>query len=147
MTLMRWTPMNAPRMHDRWNRMFDEFMGGLSDEDREMQRVWRPRVDVAESENEVRVMVDLPGVRKEDVNITLENGTLTISGERKVEEEKRDENVHFAERVYGHFSRSFTVQETLNTDKIEAKFKDGVLTIHLPKVEQAKPKKIEINAA
>jgi HSP20 family protein len=146
MTLMRWTPMHTARMHDRWNRMFDELFN-MEEDERDVQRVWRPRVDVSESENEVRVMVDLPGVRKDDVNITLENGVLTITGERKHEEEKREENVHFAERVYGRFSRSFTVQDTLNTDKIDASFKDGVLSIVLPKAEKAKPKKIEIKAA
>ncbi len=146
MTLVRWTPFQATRMHDRWNRLFDDFFGnGLSDE--EMQRVWRPRVDVTENEHEVRVLADLPGIRKDDVSITLENGVLTINGERKVEEEKKDTNVHFSERYYGRFSRSFTIGETIQQDKIEASFKDGVLTVVLPKAEQAKPKKIEIEAA
>ena len=134
------------RMHDRWNRLFDEVMGNDFGAE-EAQRVWRPRVDVMEDEQEVRVLADLPGIRKEDVTITLENGVLTINGERKVEEEKKDTNLHFSERVYGHFSRSFTIGELVQQDKIQASFKDGVLTVVLPKAEKAKPKKIEIQAA
>jgi HSP20 family protein len=146
MTLIRWNPFQMTRMHDRWNRLFDEVVGtGFGDD--ETQRVWRPRVDVKENEQEVRVLADLPGIRREDVSITLENGVLTINGERKVEEEKKDTNLHFSERVYGHFSRSFTIGETILQDKIEASFKDGVLTVVLPKAEQAKPRKIEISAA
>jgi HSP20 family protein len=143
MALMRYTPTH-PRLRNRWDNLFDEFFGNGAEESTEMQRVWRPRVDVSESESEVRVQVDLPGIRKEDVSITLENGVLTISGERKEEEEKRDENMHFSERVYGHFSRSFTVNEAIDQDNIEATVKDGVLTVVLPKVEKAKPKKIEV---
>ena len=146
MTLVRWSPFQMTRMHDRWNRLFDEIVGSdFGDE--QTQRVWRPRVDVMENEQEVRVLADLPGIRKEDVSITLENGVLTINGERKVEEEKKDNNLHFSERVYGHFSRSFTIGELVQQEKIEASFKDGVLTVVLPKAEKAKPKKIEIQAA
>jgi len=146
MTLVRWSPMGMDRMQHRWNRLFDEVFNG-SFEDEDVQQVWRPRVDVLENESEVRVLVDLPGIRKEDVSVTLENGVLSISGERSLEEKKEEDNVHFSERVYGRFSRSFTVRETIAQDKIQATFKDGVLSLVLPKAEQAKPKKIEINAA
>ena len=103
-----------------------------------------PAVDIAEQENEYEVKVELPGVSKEDVKISLESNILTIKGEKKEEKEEKKTNLHRVERSYGMFQRSFTLPTTVKSDKIDATFSDGVLTITLPKVEEAKPKQIEV---
>ena len=87
---------------------------------------------------------ELPGISREDVQISIENSVLTISGERKFEKDTKEENYHRIERSYGAFSRSFTLPSNVKTDQVAASFKDGVLTIALPKADEAKPRKIEI---
>lgn len=126
------------------NRMFDNMFGrGYQDEDTALVS-WVPSVDIAENDNEYLVKVDLPGVTKDDVKITLESNVLTIRGEKKQEKETKKENFHRVERSYGSFQRSFTLPTTVKSEKIDASFKDGVLTIVLPKMEEAKPKEIEV---
>lgn len=106
--------------------------------------VWAPRVDVKETQNEIVVKADLPGVDKKDINIQVENNILTIRGERKSEVEEKDANVYRSERMYGTFQRTFTLSTRIKSDAIRADYKDGVLTISLPKVEEVKPRQIEI---
>ena len=147
MSVIRWSPTNSLlSMHDRWNRLFDELLGYRAGDDEVINQIWAPRVDIVEDENEYRVIADLPGLKKEDVEISLENGVLTITGERQLKRDKKGENYHVTERAYGRFTRSFNIQHTIDADKIKAQFSNGELTIHLPKVEQAKPKRIEIKA-
>ncbi|HEB83377.1 MAG TPA: Hsp20/alpha crystallin family protein [Bacteroidetes bacterium] len=135
-----------PSLPWRWDDLFSDFFSRGPWDDEMIERVWVPRVDIVEDENSYRVNADMPGMKKDDVQITLDDGVLTISGERKSEYKEKDETCHVSERVYGKFSRSFTLRNTIDTDKIDASFKDGVLTVVLPKVEAAKPRKIEIKA-
>ncbi len=108
--------------------------------------LWAPAVDVRETNDEIHVMAELPGLKPEDVSVTVENGVLTISGEKKheVQEGKEEGNYYLFERRYGRFERSFTLPRTVNADQVNARFRDGVLTIVLPKAEEARPRKVQI---
>jgi HSP20 family protein len=108
---------------------------------------WAPAVDITEDDKEYLVKAELPELKKEDVKVTVENGELTISGERKFEKEEKNKKYHRVERSYGSFVRSFTLPETVSGEKVNAEFKDGMLTVHLPKDEKAKPKAIEVKLA
>lgn len=127
------------------NRFFDEFFRGdvLADESF-FGRDWTPAVDVVENDDNYVLKAELPGMNKDDVKITLENNVLTIRGEKKNESEKKEGNYHRIERSYGSFERSFTVPGSLKVDNIDAQYKDGVLTLTLPKAEEAKPKLIDV---
>jgi len=105
---------------------------------------WLPAVDIVEQKDDYIVKVDLPGLTKNDVKITVQNDILTIRGEKKQEKESKEQNVHRMERSYGMFQRSFTLPSSVKSEKIDAVFADGVLTITLPKVEEAKAKEIEV---
>jgi len=125
------------------NRLFRDF---LSDELEETVagRPWCPCVDVKEKNNEYVLEFELPGVDKKNVSLAIDNNVLTVSGEKKTEEKKEEENYYYSERSYGRFERSFTLPEDVKSDKIDANFKNGVLTVSLPKTEKPEPKKIEI---
>ena len=105
---------------------------------------WMPPVDIAEDDKEYTIKVELPGVNKEDVRVSVEGGVLSISGERKAEKEEKNKKYHRIERTYGSFARSFTLPEGAASDRVAAEFKDGVLRVHLPKDEKAKPKSIDV---
>ncbi len=105
---------------------------------------WAPVVDITEDEKEYLVKAELPEVKKEEVKVTVENGALTISGERKFEKEEKDKKYHRIERSYGSFMRSFTLPEGAEGDKVKAEFKDGLLTVHLPKNPTAPSKTVEV---
>ena len=105
---------------------------------------WTPRVDVAEDDKEYVVNVELPGVKKEDVRGAVENGVLSISGERKTETEEKGKKYHRIEQSYGTFIRSFILPEGTSSDKISAEFRHGLLKVHVPKEEKAKTKAIEV---
>lgn len=105
---------------------------------------WTPVVDISEDEHAYILQAELPGVKKDAVNVTLENGTLTLSGERQFAQEEKQRTVHRIERFYGTFSRSFDLPEDVNADGVNAKFSDGVLTVTVTKSEQAKPKRIQV---
>ena len=120
------------------------FRGGIQDDGSLFPSVWTPAVDVAEHDNEYLVKVELPGVSKDDVTITMQENILTIRGEKKDGKESKGTNYHSVERSYGSFQRSFTLPTTVKTDKIDAAFKDGILTITMPKAEEAKAKQIEV---
>lgn len=108
---------------------------------------WAPAVDVTEDDKEYLVKAELPDLKKEDVKVTVENGELTISGERKFEKEEKGKKYHRIERSYGSFVRSFTLPEAVNGEKVNAEFKDGLLAVHLPKDEKAKPKSVEVKVS
>ena len=145
-TLTRWTPATDP-FRDRVNRMFDDFLRDMlptrSSEEMSGSR-WLPAVDIQESPEALTLTVELPGLKKEDVTITLENQVLTIHGERKFEGETKDATFHRIERAYGAFMRSFTLPANIKTDRVDAAFENGLLTVTLPKVEEAKPRRIAI---
>lgn len=127
------------------NRIFDQFFRGdvLADETM-YGRDWTPAVDVVENNDAFILKAELPGMNKEDVKITLENNILTIRGEKKNEMDKKEGNVHRVERNYGMFERSFTIPGTIKPNDIDAQYKDGILTLTLPKAEEAKPKLIDV---
>jgi HSP20 family protein len=153
MTLFRWN-----QLHDmeRWpsdsfgvqseiNRVFDNFLHGCARADETFQgSYYTPAVDIAEHDNEFIVKMELAGVSKEDVKISLESNILTIKGEKKQEKEEENKNFHRLERSYGSFQRSFTLPTTVKSDKIDAVFTDGVLSVTLPRMEESKPKQIEV---
>jgi HSP20 family protein len=108
---------------------------------------WNPSVDIAELDDRYEVHAELPGLTREDISVTLEDGVLTIGGEKKRSSETKEDSYSRTERVYGKFSRSFNLGDRVSADKISAAFKDGVLTVALPKSEEVKPKAIEVNVA
>ena len=142
MAIIRWEPARelASMEIDRLNRMFSEFY------EETFSRAWVPAVDIYETDrHEVVLKAELPDMRREDINVTFENGVLTLKGERKFEQEVKKENFQRVERRHGSFSRSFTLPNTVDAGKISASYKDGVLTIRLPQREEAKPKQIAVN--
>jgi HSP20 family protein len=108
---------------------------------------WTPLADITEDEKEYLIKAELPELKREDVKVTVENGVLTITGERKFEKEEKKKKYHRIERGYGTFVRSFTLPEDADASRVKAEFKNGLLTMHLPKNEKAKPKQIEVNIA
>lgn len=125
------------------NRMF-EGMAGVPDGDNRLSRLY-PSVDLSENKDSFVLKAELPGMKKEDVKVTLQNNVLAISGEKKREQEEKGKTFHRIERSYGSFSRTVELPVAVKTDAIKAEFKDGVLTVELPKVEEAKPKEIAIS--
>lgn len=108
-------------------------------------RPWTPAVDIVETENELTFYFDLPGLKREDIEVNLENGTLTVKGARKFEQEESSKGYHRVERSYGTFSRAFSLPDTVDAEKINASYKDGVLTITGAKREAAKPRSVKVN--
>ena len=108
---------------------------------------WGPAVDIIEDEKEYLIKVELPEVQKDGVQVTVEGGTLTISGERKGEKEEKNRKFHRMERYYGRFERSFSIPDDAEASKVNAEFKDGVLRVHLAKSEKARPKQIEVKVS
>ena len=142
MAIVRWDPARelADMEIDRLNRMFTEFYGDA------FSRGWVPAVDIYETDDhEVVLKAELPEMKREDIHITFENGVLTLKGERKVEQEVKRDNFQRLERRYGTFSRSFTLPNTIDPSRINASYKDGVLTVRLPQREEARPKQIAVN--
>jgi HSP20 family protein len=127
-------------------RLFDGFFSDFDGEGNSVAS-WSPRADVSENNEAYVIKVELPGVNKNDVKITLCENVLTIKGEKKQEKEEKDHNFHRIERSYGSFERSFSLPSGVKGDKIDAAYRDGILTITLPKVEEAKPKEIEVKVA
>lgn len=107
-------------------------------------RPWVPAVDIRETENELVLKADIPGMKFEDIDVRLENGTLTVRGERKFEEEKKEGGWHRVERSYGTFERVFTLPDSVNPEAVTADYKDGTLTVTLPKKEIAKPRQVKV---
>jgi len=142
MAIVRWNPLGslAGMEIDRLNRMFADFQNEA------FNQAWVPAVDIYETDgHEVVIKAELPDVKKEDINVTFENNVLTLSGERKQEETTKREQYQRVERHFGSFSRSFTLPATVDASRIAASYKDGVLTIRLPRREEAKPKQISVN--
>ena len=142
MAIVRWNPAGelATMEIDRLNRMFSEFYGDA------FSRAWVPAVDIYETEqHEVVLKAELPDVKREDIKVTFENGVLTLKGERQLDQEATRERYQRIERRHGAFSRSFTLPNTVDATRINAAYKDGVLTVRLPQREEAKPKQIDVN--
>ncbi len=133
-------------MQTRMNRLFNEMLGTwpYGTEGSAISSAWMPPVDVFEDKDGIKLVAELPGVKAEDVKISVENYTLTLRGEKKQVAEETIEKVHRYERTYGTFERTFTLPSTVDSDRIHASFEDGVLTVLLPKVEKAKPREIPV---
>ena len=142
MAIVRWDPTRelAGMEVDRLNRMFSDFYNEA------FSRAWVPPVDIYETdEHEVVLKAELPEMKREDINLTFENGVLTIRGERHFDETVKRDQYQRLERRHGSFSRSFTLPNTVDASRISAAYRDGVLTIRLPQREEAKPKQIAVN--
>jgi len=127
------------------NRLFEDSLARTrGEEGRLMGGTWTPLVDIYETKKNIVIKAEVPGVKEEDINIEVNENTLTLKGERKLEKGIKEENYHCIERTYGHFSRSFTLPNTVQQDKIRARLNDGVLEIVLPKTEAAKPRQIKV---
>jgi HSP20 family protein len=147
--LTRWDPFQeTDNPHNRVARVFGLTNGRADNGGKEFMAVaeWAPSVDISEDEKEWLVKADLPEVKKQDVKVTVEDGVLAISGERKSEKEEKDKKYLRIERSYGNFARSFTLPDGADGSKVSAEFKDGVLKVRLPKSEKVKPKTIEVKA-
>src|SRR5215475_15343458 len=140
-TLDRWEPRGS--FDTQLNRLFSDFFGRTSQE--QNLTPWVPQVDIYEGEHELVVKADLPDLRPEELDIRVENNILTIRGERKFEKKVDEKNYLRVERSYGSFRRSFSLANTVNSEAIKADYKDGVLTLTIPKREEAKPKQIKVN--
>ena len=145
MSIVRWEPFSA--MDEMFNR-FPSFLGRWPKfpADTEAKFDWAPAVDISETPEEYLIRAVLPAVKKEDVKVMVDNGMLTLNGERRQEEEQKDEKFHKVESYYGSFSRSFALPDVVDQAAIRAESKDGVLTIHVPKtrVETKKPTTIKV---
>ncbi|MGB7790021.1 MAG: Hsp20/alpha crystallin family protein [Terrimicrobiaceae bacterium] len=143
--LTKWNPFRE--LEDIQNRLSSLFgrtpTGGLGEEAMTVSE-WTPLVDIVEDDKEYLIKAELPEVKKEDVKVTVDNGVLTITGERKFEKEEKGRKYHRVERGYGSFTRSFALPEGAAGDKISAEFKEGVLKVHLAKSGEAKPKSIDV---
>jgi HSP20 family protein len=142
----RWDPFKElEEIGDRFNRIFGR-LPARRESGREAITVadWAPTVDIAEDEKEYLIKDEIPEVDKKDVKVTVQDGVLTLHGERKQEKEEKGKKFHRIERSYGSFVRSFTLPDDVSEDKVKAEFKDGMLLVHLPKAEKPKPKAIEV---
>ena len=127
---------------DQINRLF-----GLTTRPAESFGDWSPALDAFEDKDKYTVCIEVPGLKKDDLNVTVHDGVLTISGERKTEKDVKEGTVHRTERYYGKFSRSVSLPAAVRADKVSAAYKDGVLTVEVPKAEEAKPKTIEVKVS
>jgi HSP20 family protein len=147
MNLVRWNPLGEmTAMQNRINRMFNDpyWLAGLTNHDTNMG-MWNPAVDLYEKDDHFVIKAELPGVDKKNIAIDLKDRVLTLSGERSYENEVKQENYHRRERSYGKFQRAFTLPADVDSDKIKAEFKDGLLQIEVPKPEAQKPKQVTIH--
>jgi HSP20 family protein len=138
---------NLRNLQREIDRVFDSFFPSRrSDEPAESSKaVWAPRVDLSETDDHYRMELDVPGMTRDDITISYQENQLTVSGERREETEQEDSEYVRVERSFGHFYRSFRLPKTINADDIEATYNHGVLTIEVPKAEESKPHRIEIN--
>jgi len=146
MAISRWDPFrDLSVLQERMNRLFEDAGRGYRGDEAAATTTWSPAVDIYETENEIMVKAELPGIDRKDIVLNLDNNVLTLKGERKFEKETRQENYHRIERSYGAFSRAFSIPAIVDEEKIRADYKDGILKIALPKKEQVKPKQIKID--
>jgi len=148
--LTRWDPFKEMKeLQDRLSSLFTHSPLPRGDGKEETMTVaqWSPLVDISEDEKEYLIRAELPGLRREDVKVTVENGVLSISGERKYEKEEQNRKFHRIERAFGSFVRIFAIPDGADAAKVTAEFKDGVLSVHLAKDEKTKPRAVEVKVA
>ena len=146
--LTRWNPTtDTAHLSQRMERLFDEMLGRgpwRNSEERSLRGSWVPAINILEREEAIEITADLPGLKPEDVEVTVEEGTLTIRGERKLEEASEGETYHRVERLYGVFERTFTLPNSVDVEKIGARFSNGEMILTLPKREESKPRSVKI---
>lgn len=141
MTLVRWNPLRTLNtLPSELDRFFGDFGLNYNDSD----SVWRPTVDLSETEENYEVKAEIPGMDKKDIKVEVHDHVLTLSGEKKHEEKVDGKNYHRIERSYGKFERSFRLPKEVKAEEIKAKYENGVLIVDIPKVEEAKPKEISV---
>ena len=147
MELVKWYPMHDMLgLRNRINRMFgDSFLPMFDDDNRLSLSHWKPAVDVYDNDNSIVVKAEMPGVDKKDIDISIKDGILTLTGERSVDNEVKDNDVYFMERAYGRFHRSFRLPGEVDPDAIKADYRDGVLKVEIPKPEKSKSKQITVH--
>lgn len=144
-TLVRWDPFrDLVSIQDELHRLFGRTFSGTEALRPTAAGSWMPPMDVVETEDKIVARLELPGIEPADVEVSVEDSTLTVSGSREFADEVKEENVHRLERRYGSFIRSITLPQTVDTERVDAGFDKGVLTIEVPKVERAKPRKIQV---
>jgi len=143
MAIIRWDPFrDLVTLRDKMNRLFE---GAVRGEEKDLiTSSWAPAVDIYETENELVLAAEVPGVEEKDVEISVEDNTLSIRGERKFQKETKEENYHRIERSYGSFYRSFTLPSYVDQERIHAEHESGVLKVHMPKKPEVKPRKVKI---
>ena len=146
MALIRWDPFREmSALQERMNRLFSDVRAQAPVRGEEIvQGAWIPAVDIFETNEAIVLKAELPGITAQDISVEVKDNTLTLKGEKKFEKEVKEENYHRVERSYGSFQRAFTLPGTIHQEKVKAKFKDGILEIILPKVEEAKPKQVKV---
>ena len=148
MNMIKYDPFRELRsLHDEMSRLFTGGTPAGSGREEMMGGAWNPSVDVFEDKDAVKIIAELPGVKPADVKLSIENNVLTLRGEKKQVAEETTERVHRYERSYGMFERSFALPNTVDVERVEAKFDNGLLTIHLAKVERARPREIEVKVS
>ena len=146
MNLVRWSPWREmTTLQNRFNRMFDDPFFRIGKLDDDSMGMWNPKVDLYEKDDNFVIKAELPGVVKKDITIDLKDRILTLSGERSYDNDVKEENYYRRERSYGKFQRAFTLPADVDSDKIKAEFKDGVLQVEVPKPEEQKPKQVTIH--
>jgi len=146
--LTRWDPFREfVTLQDRMNRLFRDSFGSEGQDEALTSTAFAPPVDVYEDEHNVTLKIEVPGIDEKDIDVRIENNTLTVHGERKFEKEEKEENYRRVERQYGSFTRTFTLPNTVNHDNVQADYDKGVLKIKLEKKAEAKPKQIKVNVS
>ena len=144
--ITRWDPFREfVTLQDRMNRLFRDSFGPEGREEALTTTTFAPPVDVYEDEHNVTLKIEVPGIEEKDIDVRIENNTLTVHGERKFEKEEKEENYRRVERQYGSFTRTFTLPNTVDQDSVQANYEKGVLKIKLAKKAEAKPKQIKVN--
>jgi HSP20 family protein len=144
--LTRWDPFREfSTLQDRMNRLVRDSFATEGREEALASTTFAPPVDVYEDEHSITLKIEVPGIEEKDIDVRIENNTLTVHGERKFEKEEKEENYRRVERQYGSFTRSFTLPSTVDPDQVQANYEKGVLKIKLAKKAEAKPKQIKVN--
>jgi len=145
MAIIRWDPFrDLVTLRERMNRLFEDAFTSRGEEKDLVASSWSPSVDIYETENEIVLTAEIPGVDEKNIEIKLEDNTLSLKGDRNFEKETKEENYHRIERAYGSFYRSFTLPQNIDQDNIKAESENGILKITMPKKPELKPKKVKI---
>ncbi len=146
MALIRWDPFREmSALQERMNQLFSDVRGkGNVREEKLIRNTWIPAVDIFETPDAIVLKAELPGIAAQDISVEVQDNIVTLKGEKKFEKETKEENYHRMERSYGSFQRAFTLPGTVQEEKATARFRDGILEIALPKVEEARPRQIKV---